>query len=288
MDIRRIGVVGSGAMGSGIAQAAATAGFAVLLRDIESGRLAQAMALITAGLDHGVQKGRLQAAERDEILQRIETTTDLDGFATSDLVIEAIWEDLSAKQELFRTLDSICRPEVILASNTSSMSITAIAASTKRPVQVCGMHFFNPVPVMRLVEVIRGHQTGDETIAVARAVAEQMGKTVVEARRDTPGFIVNRVLLPMMIEAIRLVEEGVATPEEVDLAIKLGLNHPMGPFELLDFTGIDVCHNVAEYFWQEFRQPNYAPPHLLKNLVRAGHLGRKVGRGFYDHRPPGS
>ncbi|BDG61059.1 3-hydroxyacyl-CoA dehydrogenase family protein [Caldinitratiruptor microaerophilus] len=282
-EIRKIGVVGAGAMGTGIALVAAQSGYDVLLRDIEQGRLDSSLRNMDQILQRSVAKGRLTDEDRRATLARVETTTDLDGFAGVDFVIEAIFEDPEAKRAIFRELDRICRPEVILASNTSSISITDLGAATSRPSRVCGMHFFNPVPVMKLVEVIRGYSTSSETVATARAVAEAMGKTVVEVKKDSPGFIVNRILMPLLIEAVRVVEEGIASPEDVDKAVKLGLNHPMGPLELIDFTGIDVCHNVMQYFWQEFNQPQYAPPQLLRTLVRAGRLGRKTGKGFYDY-----
>lgn len=281
--IRRVGVVGAGAMGTGIAQVAAQAGYEVLLRDVDLPRVEKSIAFMDTVMQRAVQKGRMADADRRATLSRITPTTDLQDFATADYVVEAIFEDPAAKKALFAELDGICRPDVVLASNTSSISITDIAGATRRPERVCGMHFFNPVPVMKLVEVVRGHFTADATVAVARQVGEAMGKTVVEVKKDTPGFVVNRILMPFMAEALKVVEEGIASVEDVDLAIKLGLNHPMGPFELMDFTGIDICHNVMEYFWSEFREPRFAPPHLLKSMVRSGRLGRKTGKGFYNH-----
>lgn len=283
MEIKRIGVVGAGAMGSGIAHTAAQAGFAVVLRDVERERGERAIAQMDGLMQRAVSKGRMTDEQRQATLSRLTPTADWEPLAESDLVIEAVFEDLAVKQEVFRQLDQVCPPDAILASNTSSMSITALAAATRRPEQVCGMHFFNPVQVMRLLEVVRGYQTSDRTVAAARQVGEAMGKTVIEVKKDTPGFVVNRILMPMLIEAARVVEEGIATVEEVDQAVKLGLNHPMGPFELLDFTGIDVCYNVVEYFWSELRESQYRPPHLLKSMVRAGRIGRKAGRGFYTY-----
>jgi 3-hydroxybutyryl-CoA dehydrogenase len=199
-----------------------------------------------------------------------------------DLVVEAVLEDLDLKKSVFKELDEICRPEVILATNTSSMSITEIAASTKRPDKVCGMHFFNPVPLMRLVEVIRGYATSDETIRVTTHLAQRMGKTTVEVKKDSPGFVVNRIMTPHFIEAIKIVEEGIASIEDVDTAVKNGLNYPMGPFELMDLTGIDIAYNVTEYLYKELNKENkWVSPNLLKTMIRSGNLGRKTGKGWY-------
>lgn len=285
MEIRTIGVCGAGAMGSGIAHVAAQAGYQVILRDLEIERVHKAIGTIDQLMQRAIAKGRLTEEERQATLGRITPVTELSGLAEADFVIEAIFEDLALKKELFAALDRICRPDVVLATNTSSMSITEIAAATQRPSQVVGMHFFNPVQVMRLVEVIHGYQSSAEAIALTMELAGKLGKTAIEVRKDSPGFIVNRILLPMMAEAVRVVEEGIATPEEVDKAITLGLNHPMGPFTLLDFTGNDVCFNVLQYFHQEFGQPQYAPPQLLKQMVRAGRLGRKSGKGFLGEYP---
>lgn len=285
MDIRTVGVCGAGAMGTGIAHVAAQAGFRVILRDLELARVEQAVARIDVLMRKAIAKGKLTEAERATTLERITATTEMDAFAQADFVIEAVFEDLALKKELFAALDRICRPGVVLATNTSSMSITEIAAATGRPANVVGMHFFNPAQVMRLVEVIHGYQSGEEAVQTALDVATRMGKTPVRVRKDTPGFVVNRILMPMMVEAIRVVEEGIATPEEVDTAITLGLNHPMGPFTLLDFTGVDVCHNVMEYFYSEFRESQYAPPQLIKQMIRAGRFGRKAGKGFRGDYP---
>jgi 3-hydroxybutyryl-CoA dehydrogenase len=272
-------------MGTGIAHVAAQAGFRVILRDLEQTQVERSMATIDSLMQRAIAKGRLLEADRQSTLERIQITTDLADMVEADFVIEAIFENLALKKELFASLDRICLPDVVLATNTSSMSITEIAAATQRPSQVVGMHFFNPVQVMRLVEVIHGYQSDEATVLTTLHVAERLGKTAIRVRKDTPGFVVNRILMPMMIEAIKVVEEGIATPEEVDTAIMLGLNHPMGPFTLLDFTGVDVCYNVVEYFHSEFRQPQYAPPQLLKQMVRAGRLGRKVGKGFRGDYP---
>lgn len=267
-------------MGTGIAHTAAQAGFRVILRDLDMARVQKAVAIMDGLMQRAIAKGKLTEEERAATLARITPVTELEALGEADFVIEAIFEDLALKKELFGALDRICRPGVVLASNTSSMSITEIAAVTGRPEQVVGMHFFNPAQVMRLVEVIEGYQSGEAAVAAAMELATRMGKTPIRVRRDSPGFVVNRILMPMMAEAIKVVEEGLATPEEVDTAITLGLNHPMGPFTLLDFTGVDVCYNVMEYFYREFRQPQYAPPQLMKQMIRAGRFGRKAGKGF--------
>jgi len=285
MEIRTVGVCGAGAMGTGIAHVAAMAGLRVILRDLELPRVEKAVATIDALMHRAIAKGKTTESERTATLARIEPTTSLEALGEADFVIEAIFEDLTLKKELFRSLDAICRPGVVLASNTSSMSITEIAAATGRPGHVVGMHFFNPAQVMQLVEVISGYQSSEAALQSACDLAARMGKTPIRVRKDSPGFVVNRILMPMMVEAIRVVEEGLATPQEVDTAITLGLNHPMGPFTLLDFTGIDVCHNVMEYFYQEFKEPRYAPPQLMKQMVRAGRFGRKAGKGFLGEYP---
>lgn len=285
MEIGVVGVCGAGAMGTGIAHTAAQAGFRVILRDLEMPRVERAVATMDGLMQRAIAKGKLTEAERAATLARITPVTELEALGEADFVIEAIFEDLALKKELFGALDRICRPGVVLASNTSSMSITEIASVTGRPGHVVGMHFFNPAQVMRLVEVIEGYQSGEEAVAAAMDLATRMGKTPIRVRRDSPGFVVNRILMPMMAEAIKVVEEGLATPEEVDTAITLGLNHPMGPFTLLDFTGVDVCYNVMEYFYREFRQPQYAPPQLMKQMIRAGRFGRKAGKGFLGDYP---
>jgi 3-hydroxybutyryl-CoA dehydrogenase len=272
-------------MGTGIAHVAAQSGFRVILRDLEMPRVERSIAAMDTLMQKAIAKGKLTEDDRVATLGRITPTTSLEAFAEADFVIEAIFEDLALKKETFGALDRICRPGVVLASNTSSMSITEIAAATGRADRVVGMHFFNPAQVMRLVEVIHGYQSGEEAVQIAMDVAARMGKTAIRVRKDTPGFVVNRILMPMMVEAIKVVEEGIATPQEVDTAITLGLNHPMGPFTLLDFTGVDVCYNVVEYFYQEFRQPQYAPPQLMKQMIRAGRYGRKAGKGFLGEYP---
>jgi len=284
MDIKKVGVVGAGAMGNGIAQIAAQIGCDVIMRDIEDAFVERGMKNIDRFLSRSVEKGKLDASEKDSIVGRITGTTDMSQLKDVDFVIEAVIEDLELKKGVFRELDELCRPEVVLASNTSSMSLTEIGAATKRPENVCGMHFFNPVPLMRLVEVIRGYATSDKTVAITTDLAKKMGKTTVEVKKDSPGFIVNRIMIPHMVEAIKIVEEGIATKEDVDIAVKNGLNYPMGPFELMDLTGIDICYFVNEYFHKELnKELKWVSPNLLKTMIRAGKLGKKTGGGWYDH-----
>jgi 3-hydroxybutyryl-CoA dehydrogenase len=284
MDIKKIGVVGAGAMGNGIAQVAAQIGCNVVMRDIKDEFVERGMKSIDRFLSKSVEKGKLDAAEKDTILGRIRGTTDMAQLKDVDFVIEAVIEDLELKKSVFRELDELLGADVIIASNTSSMSLTEIAAATKRPEKVCGMHFFNPVPLMRLVEVIRGYATSDETVEATTALAQKMGKTTVEVKKDSPGFIVNRIMIPHMIEAIKIVEEGIASIEDVDVAVKNGLNYPMGPFELMDLTGIDICYFVNEYFYKELnKESKWASPNLLKTMIRANRLGRKTGGGWYDY-----
>jgi 3-hydroxybutyryl-CoA dehydrogenase len=284
MEIKKIGVIGAGTMGNGIAQVAAQIGCEVVMRDIEDKFVERGMNSIDRFLSKSVEKGKLDAKEKDAILGRIKGTTDMSHIKDMDFVIEVVLEDLELKKSVFRELDEMCRPEVVLASNTSSMSITEIAAVTKRPDKVCGMHFFNPVPLMRLVEVIRGYATSDETIKVATDLAKKMGKTTVEVKKDSPGFIVNRIMMPHMLEAIKIVEEGIASIEDVDTAVKNGLNYPMGPFELMDLTGVDICYFVSEYLYKELnKESKWVSPNLLKTMIRAGKLGRKTAAGWYDY-----
>jgi len=284
MDIKKVGVLGAGAMGNGIAQLAAQIGCDVILRDIKDEFVERGIKNIDKFLSRSVEKGKLEAAEKDVILGRIKGTTDMSQLKDVDFVVEAVIEDLDLKKSVFKELDELCRPEVILATNTSSMSLTEIASATSRPDKVCGMHFFNPAPLMRLVEVIRGFSTSDETVEITTGLAKKMGKVTVEVKKDSPGFIVNRIMIPHMIEAIKIVEEGIASMEDVDTAVKNGLNYPMGPFELMDLTGIDVCYFVAEYFYKELnKESKWASPNLLKTMIRANKLGRKTGAGWYDY-----
>jgi len=284
MEIKKIGVVGAGAMGNGIAQMAAQIGCDVIMRDIKDEFVERGIKSIDRFLSRSVEKGKLEAVEKDAILGRVKGTTDMSQLGGADFVIEAVIEDLDLKKGVFKELDEICRPEVILASNTSSMSLTEIASATKRPEKVCGMHFFNPVPLMRLVEVIRGFSTSDDTVAITADLAKKMGKITVEVKKDSPGFIVNRIMIPHMLEAIKIVEEGIASIEDVDTAVKNGLNYPMGPFELMDLTGIDIAYFVAEYFYKELnKESKWVSPNLLKTMMRANRLGRKTGGGWYDY-----
>ncbi len=284
MEIKKIGVVGAGTMGHGIAQVAAQIGCEVVMRDIDQAFVDRGLKNIDKFLSKGVEKGKLDAAEKDAILGRIKGTTDLADLKDVDFVIEAVIEDLELKKKVFKELDELCRPEVILASNTSSMSLTEIAAATNRPDKVVGMHFFNPVPLMRLVEVIRAYFTSDETVQVTTDLAKKMGKVTVEVKKDSPGFIVNRIMIPHMIEAIKIVEEGIASIEDVDIAVKNGLNYPMGPFELMDLTGVDIAYFVTEYLYKELnKELKWVAPTLLKNMIKAGRLGRKTGGGWYDY-----
>jgi len=282
MEIKRIGVVGAGAMGNGIAQVAAQIGCDVVMRDIEMKFVEGGMKKIEGFLSRSVEKGKMDSKEKDTIIGRIRGTTDMEDLNEVDFVVEAVLEDMDLKKKVFKELDELCRPGVILATNTSSMSITEIGASTKRPDKVCGMHFFNPVPLMRLVEIIRGYSTTDETIQTTTELAQKMGKVTVEVKKDSPGFIVNRILIPHFLEAVKIVEEGIASIEDVDKAVKNGLNYPMGPFELMDLTGIDIAYFVSEYFYKELNKENkWVAPNLMKTMVRAGKLGKKTGAGWY-------
>jgi len=283
MEIKKIGVVGAGTMGNGIAQIAAQIGCDVIMRDVEDRFIQGGMQNIEKFLSRGVEKGKMDAQEKERILGRIKGTLDMADLKDADFVVEAVIEDLDLKKSVFKELDELCRPDVILATNTSSMSITEIGASTQRPDRVCGMHFFNPVPLMRLVEIIRGYSTSDEAIRVTTELAQKMNKTTVEVKKDSPGFIVNRIMIPHMLEAIKIVEEGIASIEDVDKAVKNGLNYPMGPFELMDLTGIDIAYFVTEYFYNELNKENkWVAPNLLKTMVRAGRLGKKTGSGWYE------
>jgi 3-hydroxybutyryl-CoA dehydrogenase len=283
MEVAKVGVMGAGAMGSGIAQLAAQAGYQVILNDLEMPFVEKGIGRMDDFLGKSVKKGKITEEQKQQILGRISKSTDISDFSDVDLAIEVIVEDLELKKKAFGQLDSICKPEAYLASNTSSMPVTVLGNATKRPERVVGMHFFNPAPIMKLVEVIRGYYTSDETVKVATQVAQKMGKTPVEVKKDSPGFIVNRLMMAQYIEAIRLLEEGVATIEDIDKAVKLGLNHPMGAFELQDFGGLDIGYFVAEYFYEEFKEMRWNPPQALKALIRSGRLGRKTGAGWYDY-----
>jgi 3-hydroxybutyryl-CoA dehydrogenase len=285
MEIKTIGVIGAGTMGNGIAQLAAQIGCNVVMRDVEERFVENGFKNITRFLSKSVEKGKMTEDQKKEVLGRIKGTTNIADLKDVDFVIEAVLEILDLKKAVFKELDGVCRPEVILATNTSSMSITEIAIATQRPDKVVGMHFFNPVPLMRLVEVIRAYQTSDATVQVTTELAKKMGKETVEVKKDSPGFIVNRIMIPHMIEAVKILEEGIATPEDIDKAVKLGLNYPMGPFELMDLTGLDICKNVADYFYNELnKESKWVVPNPHKTMVKANRLGRKTGAGWYEHK----
>ena len=280
--IRKVGVVGAGTMGNGIAQVFAQSGFDVRLCDAAPDALDRARVTIEKSLARFVEKGRLSSSDRDATLARISTGCDFEPFADVDYVVEAIAEDLQAKRAVFERLDAITRPDVMLTSNTSSISITVLGAATKRPDKVLGMHFMNPVPLMALVEIIRGQATSAASMLTATELCMQLNKTAVEAS-DYPGFIANRVLMPMINEAIYALMEGVGTAEAIDTVMKLGMNHPMGPLTLADFIGLDVCLAILNVLHDGFGDPKYRPCPLLRRMVAAGHLGRKSGHGFYAY-----
>lgn len=280
--IKTIGVIGAGTMGNGIAQVAARAGYMVVLRDVKDEFLERGMTAIEKSLQRDVEKERLKEAEKQAIIKRIRPVTGLEFLGDADLAVEAVTEDVNVKTEVFRTLDEITKEGAILASNTSSISITKLGAATNRAERVIGMHFMNPVPVMKLVEIIRGIATSDETFQIVRELSEKLGKTPLECN-DMPGFVSNRVLMPMINEAIFALYEGVATPESIDGIMKLGMNHPMGPLTLADFIGLDVCLAILNVLHDGFGDPKYRPCPLLKRYVDAGWLGRKTGRGFYEY-----
>jgi 3-hydroxybutyryl-CoA dehydrogenase len=283
MKIERVAVLGAGIMGSGIAQVVAAAGFDVTMRDIEDHFVEKGLATIKFHLDRAVEKEKIEAKQAKAILGRIKGTTELkDAAAEVDLVIEAVVEDMRVKKEVFAELDAFCKPNTILASNTSGLSITEIASATNRPHKVLGVHFFNPAPVMQLVELIRGYVTSDDTLTTTKTFIEKLGKTAIEVE-EAPGFAVNRILCPMINEAIFVYSEGIANAEDIDQAMVLGANHPMGPLALADLVGLDTLLAVLDGLHQELGEDKYRPAPLLRKMVRAGHLGRKSGRGFYDY-----
>jgi 3-hydroxybutyryl-CoA dehydrogenase len=281
-DVRKVGVVGCGIMGSGIVEVCAKAGAEVTYVEVDDEQVERGRARIEKSLNRAVERGKLSEEDRGGILSSVHGTTDYEELGDSDLVIEAATEDLGTKLEIFEVLDGLTRDEVVLATNTSSLPIVQLAMQTKRPDQVVGLHFFNPPPVMKLLELIRAITTSDETVEFARGMGERLGKTTVMAK-DRAGFIVNYLLTYYLNSAIRMVEEGFATKEDIDTAVKLGLSHPMGPFELLDLIGLDTMMAVAEVLYEEFRDADVAPPPLARRMVAAGFLGRKTGKGFYDY-----
>ncbi len=282
MDIRTVGVIGCGLMGSGIAEQAARSGFSVVVREINETALEAGRGRVGKSLKRGLERGKLLQEEYESASSRLQYTTELEGLANCDLVIEAATENMEIKKRIFSALDGLVPPHVILASNTSSLSIAEIASATTRPDKVLGVHFFNPVPVMPLIEYVRGFQTSDETMQMARAFGAALGKETVESK-DRPGFIVNRLLIPYTLDAIRLLEEQVASKEDIDKGIQLGLNHPMGPLTLADFVGLDTLLFIADAMYEEFKDMRYAAPPLLRRMVTAGYHGRKTGKGFYSY-----
>ncbi len=282
MEINKVGVIGCGLMGAGIAQVCAQSGFTTVVREVEQAALERGMGRIDAILSKDVKKGKLSEDDRAAALSRLQPTTDLSDLRDCDIIIEAIVENIDAKREVFSTLDGICPESTVFASNTSSLTIMEMAATTKRPDRFAGLHFFNPVPVMKLVEIVRAITTSDATVATLKEFTLALGKTPIETR-DSTGFIVNRLLVPYLLDAVRVLESGIATREDIDLGMQLGCGHPMGPLTLLDFVGIDTTYYIANIMFEEFREPRFAPPPLLRRMVLAGHLGRKSGKGFYDY-----
>ena len=280
---QRVAVIGAGLMGAGIAQVSATAGLDVVVRDVNDAALQRGRAAIEKSLTRFAEKGKISQDDAAAALARIEFTTDLDAVASVEIVVEAAFEDLAVKSELFRSLDAICGPDAVLASNTSAIPITQIAAVTERPESVVGTHFFSPVPMMALCELVRGYKTSDETLDRARRFAEQVGKTCIVVNRDVAGFVTTRLIAALANEAVRLLESGVATAEDIDTACKLGFGHAMGPLATTDLTGVDILRNASENIYTETRDPKFAPPELLNRMVTAGELGRKTGRGFYTY-----
>jgi 3-hydroxybutyryl-CoA dehydrogenase len=279
----RLTVIGAGLMGSGIAQVAAQAGWQVTLRDVGDDALARGLAGIRTSLDRFVAKGTVTGADAAAALERITTTTELDAAADADLVVEAVFEQLDVKRQVFTELDRICRDGAVLATNTSAIPITQIAAATRRPESVVGTHFFSPVPMMKLCELVRGYRTTDATLAAAREFAEGIGKTVVVVNRDVAGFVTTRLIAALVMEAVKLVEAGVVSAEDLDTACRLGFGHPMGPLATTDLTGVDVLMHAGQNIWTDSRDAKFAPPELLLRMVAAGRLGRKTGHGFYDY-----
>jgi 3-hydroxybutyryl-CoA dehydrogenase len=282
MKIRKVGVLGGGLMGSGIAEVCARAGYDTVVREISEDLAAKGKGRIEGSLGKAVERGKLPASDRDSALGRISTTTRLEDLSACDLVIEAVVEDLALKKETFAALDAICADSAIFCSNTSSLTITELSAATKRGDRFAGLHFFNPVPVMKLVEVVRTIATSEETMETVFEFAKSLGKEPIRAH-DNSGFVVNRLLVPYLLDAVRALEEGVGTREDIDRGMELGCGHPMGPLKLLDFVGLDTTYSIAEIMFNEYREKRFAPPPLLKRMVLAGRYGRKSGRGFYEY-----
>jgi 3-hydroxybutyryl-CoA dehydrogenase len=280
---KQLAVIGAGLMGSGIAQVSAAAGYDVVLRDVTPEATARGLAGIEASLARFVAKGKVSREDADATLGRITTTTDLGAAGEADIVVEAVFEDIEVKHAVFRELDKICKDGAILGTNTSALPITQVAAVTERPESVVGTHFFSPVPMMALCELVRGYKTSDETLAAARAFAEEVGKTCIVVNRDVAGFVTTRLITALTVEAVRLLETGVATAEDIDLACKLGFGHAMGPLATADLTGVDIIRNATRNIHTETHDPKFAPPELLNRMVTAGALGRKAGKGFYEY-----
>ncbi|MFI6769699.1 3-hydroxyacyl-CoA dehydrogenase family protein [Streptomyces sp. NPDC050355] len=280
---KKLAVIGAGLMGSGIAQVSAQAGWDVVLRDVTDGALARGKGGIEASYEKFVAKGKLAAADAEQALARITTTTDLEAAADADIVVEAVFERIDVKREIFQTLDKLVKDEAVLASNTSAIPITKIAAATSRPERVVGTHFFSPVPMMQLCELVRGYKTSDETLATARAFAESVGKTCVVVNRDVAGFVTTRLIAALVVEATKLYESGVASAEDIDTACKLGFGHAMGPLATADLTGIDILMHATDNIYTESQDEKFAPPELMRRMVDAGDIGRKSGQGFYEH-----
>lgn len=282
MGIKAVGVVGCGLMGSGIVQVCAQKGYSTIVREVNNDFLAKGLDRIKNFLSEGVKRGKVSEKDKEDILARIKGVTDLKELKNCDIVIEAVIEDMDMKKTVYKELDANCKPETIFASNTSSLSITEMSSVTKRADRFIGLHFFNPVPIMKLIEIVKPEVTSNETYNTIKAFGESLGKVVITAK-DTPGFIVNLLLVPYLLDAVRAVENGVTTKEDLDAGMKLGCGHPMGPIELLDFVGIDTTYYIAEAMFEEFKDTRYAAPPLLKRMVMSGRHGRKVGKGFYDY-----